>query len=550
MAGRANWSELPGDVLPSAGRAASDFVTPVLHPYDTISSIARLGGGVLSKLGIVDAPEDTADAVGRMLAERYGSVEKARNTLITDPVGLLLDISSVLTGGGSLGVKVPGMIGRASRAALRAGNAVDPITLTARGAQAAAATPIGAKITAPLRTAMRVAGDALLATPAALTGASIDDIRRAATLDSAKRAIVDRHRSGAAPLTEPVDTLFDAIAKARADQHADYVASMGPVKANRTKLRYKDVDRAIASVRDRGFHRGIDTDPGAAAVWTMIDDKVKEFKALPGRPNIEDFDELKQAIYKIGATQAEGTPGRGVANAVRGAVRGEIMRVEPAYAKVMKKYEDASELATDLKRALSTGGSTDTILRKLQSLTRNNASTNFGYRQQLVDSLSKYGTDDIPYMTSGQALSSSSPRGLAANEARGAIGLGALAFMNPAVLAAQSLTSPRNIGGIARAAGVTTQTLRDKYGIGSFAPRTAAEVGRVSNMQSDDDWTALNAKYAEPAQSAAQNAPLGLISDEDIAAELAARLAGGPGIYAQDETTLQLEAPTEEEPLQ
>jgi hypothetical protein len=73
------------------------------------------------------------DAVVGMLKERYGSIDNFKNTVAQDPVGVLSDISAVLTTGGSLikGSKIGGTVANV-------GGAIDPINIAARSASRAA----------------------------------------------------------------------------------------------------------------------------------------------------------------------------------------------------------------------------------------------------------------------------------------------------------------------------------------------------------------------------------------------------------------------------
>lgn len=163
-----NWGEVPGvavsNLPSSAGRFAGDMVAAASHPMDTAKSL----GGVLDsaenklvnfvsgrkdgepltgwqKFWGLDGSEDKANAVGQYFADRYGSVEGFKNSLATDPVGVLADMSTVFTGGAGAakgiakGAQLAGKAGLADgigRAAELAGTAVsmtDPIALAGKG---------------------------------------------------------------------------------------------------------------------------------------------------------------------------------------------------------------------------------------------------------------------------------------------------------------------------------------------------------------------------------------------------------------------------------
>jgi hypothetical protein len=94
----------------------------------------------------------------------------------------------------------------------------------------------------------------------------------------------------------------------------------------------------------------------------------------------------------------------------------------------MKNYSEGSDLINEIKRSLSLGekSSADTGLRKLQSLMRNNANANYGYRLDMAKQLQEEGGKQILPALAGQSLSSMTPRSLAA-QGGGLLNLGNLA---------------------------------------------------------------------------------------------------------------------------
>jgi hypothetical protein len=65
-----------------------------------------------------------------------------------------------------------------------------------------------------------------------------------------------------------------------------------------------------------------------------------------------------------------------------------IQKQAPTYAETMKQYADTADLVREIERSLSQGkkASADAGLRKLQTVLRDNASTNYGQRVNLVNS--------------------------------------------------------------------------------------------------------------------------------------------------------------------
>jgi hypothetical protein len=160
----------------------------------------------------------------------------------------------------------------------------------------------------------------------------------------------------------------------------------------------------------------------------------------------EGLDALKQAISDIRDTTQLGTAARKAADTAYNAVKGEITKQAPTYAKVMKDYSEATELVKEIERSLVGNQKTaaDTAMRKLQSLMRNNVNTNYGNRLDLARQLEANGADILPAVA-GQSMSSVTPRGLQGLSATGLAGAGMLTS-NPLALAMLPMTSPRLVG--------------------------------------------------------------------------------------------------------
>lgn len=111
--------------LPSAGRAVSDFANAVLHPIDTGEAVAKTALGYSQKGwrnlfgGDVGSYEPYADAVNRFYADRYGSLDAAKKTFETDPVGAFSDVMGALSLAGGVargGAKVASVAGKTGAA--------------------------------------------------------------------------------------------------------------------------------------------------------------------------------------------------------------------------------------------------------------------------------------------------------------------------------------------------------------------------------------------------------------------------------------------------
>jgi len=148
--------------LPSLGGVVSDIGSAVMSPIDTGKAVLNLGESALQNAGQMlgdflpesvvsninrlentltgsDLPTENAknyqlpnqeagEAFAGMLDDRYGSMDALKTTAMEDPAGLLLDLSSILTGGGGAAAKVGGKVGALGEKAAEAGRFIDPIT--------------------------------------------------------------------------------------------------------------------------------------------------------------------------------------------------------------------------------------------------------------------------------------------------------------------------------------------------------------------------------------------------------------------------------------
>lgn len=128
---RPEWSELPGNIVPSLG----NIYSAVIHPIDTAkAAISSAAGGAgipeasqminknlparkledfdLKQMAALAQAQRNAGAVGEHFG-RYTSIEGIRNAFITDPAGVIADLS-MLAGGGAAATSRAGMTGTAA----------------------------------------------------------------------------------------------------------------------------------------------------------------------------------------------------------------------------------------------------------------------------------------------------------------------------------------------------------------------------------------------------------------------------------------------------
>ena len=382
-----------------------------------------------------------ASAVGQEYASVYGSPSGFAQTMESDPFRVLGDVS-MLAGGGSAAARM------------------------ARMPQAAQALARTSEITNPVNAlvgATRVAAPVVTQGPAAViglaTGAGPETVKTAfRSGQTGNQAFLENMR-GNVPITDVLDDARANLQTIKQNSQAQYRSGMANVSKDKTVLDFTNIDNSISKAADVGQFKGQPINQRAADALQEIKAAVDEWKKLDPVEfhTPEGLDALKQ---KIGSIQ-EGIPfeqktAQKVASNIYNAVKNEIVNQAPEYSKVMKSYEDASELVKEIERALSLNkrASADTAIRKLQSLTRNNVNTNYGQRIQLANELEQQGGKDIMTALAGQSMSSPIPRNLAGQAA--GIGTMVSGLTNPTTLAAAPFMSPRLMGEAA-------------YGLGQFS---------------------------------------------------------------------------------
>jgi hypothetical protein len=267
--------------------------------------------------------------------------------------------------------------------------------------------------------------------------------------------------------------------KARSDA---YVKGMEQINASNKALDLRPVAKAIEDGAGMVYYNGVAKSTEAADTIKKIVSKFEEFNALPpaAKNSPKGVDALKQAIGEIRQGTQHGTVSRTVANNVYNTAKEQIVKQLPEYAQTMKGYSQASEQLDDITKTLSLGerSAKDSGIRALTSAMRNNVSTNYGRRVQLVDELAKH-QPELPYAIAGQSLSSPTARGLS-RLPQGLTALAGASTFNPMVIPALAASSPRFMGEVAYGAGKAAGGVEKIAKALGVDVKTAAQIMRKS----------------------------------------------------------------------
>ena len=427
--------------LPASGaQLAADVTAPIHSPIQTAKGIGQ----------IAKNPGSLID----MAKERYGGIENLKRTFAEDPAGMIADLSMVMTGGGAGAARLGGKLGtlakgskgvaaasaleRGGRATATAGRAIDPFRLPGRV------------------TDVPKAPEALSQALGWTTGAQATPIKvafRSGKAGGAKSKAFLQSIKGQIPMDEVVEHARSAVSNMHESKMAAYKQGIaGAFKETGDKpISFSKIADTAEQVLESGTFKGVDITKSSAGVKQAIMDSIDQWKKLDPSEfhTVEGMDAFRKSVGDVLDSTGYGTPERRMANKVYFAVRKSIEAQAPGYGAVLKNYHDASKNLKDLERALSLGdkAATETAVRKLQAVMRNDVTSGFGKRAEYAKQLEGAGGELVEPMLAGQALNSWLPRGIQRIAGPGAMagGVGAGA-VNPLALLLAPLFSPRMVG--------------------------------------------------------------------------------------------------------
>jgi len=426
----------------SALQYGKDIFTAVTDPIGTAKSIGELGLGII-QLAIPgeQASEKQAKAVGQYFANRYGGMENLKKTIATDPVGFLGDASVLLTGGASIAGKVGGLK-EVAEAAKKAGQVIDPLALPTKAVGGVTESVLGLS-----------------------TGVGKDAIQEAYRVGAAggkeaKEFTTAMRKKGA--LEDIVSEAKKGVSEMAGKRKAEYLRSMEGVKASKKEINFTPILKEVDKIRKSFEFKGQTTlDASGLKKLQEVENAVLDWSVDPKFHTVEGLDALKKKIDNLmpevdtfGKTSGKGAS---VVTTARNIINNKIKEASPEYAKTMKAYEEAINLEKEIRTSLSLGNksSADAALRKLLSVMRNNANTNFGVRLENLKKLEEAGGVSLTPSLAGASLSQITPRGIQA--AISPYGLGAagygLGYLSPEFAMLAAASSPRIVGEAAFKAG-------------------------------------------------------------------------------------------------
>jgi hypothetical protein len=425
----------------SAKRFAGGIAQSVMHPLDTAGGLVDAAAGGLRNVtptGLRDfidsidpSPEaaqratNTADAVGSFYKDRYGGLSNLKNTVVSDPVGAAADLSTVLGAGGLLtGSKVLSTASRLTNPITPALAVAKPIANAAGNAIAGVVGELGT------HTGIR----------------SIKSAFNAGKTGGVNGESFQANMRGNVPMDEVLSAAKQALGNMSDARGSEYAINKVGWAASTKQIPFEPIAKrfydTVQTLKQDGHWKVSESE---LAPLKEAADVLDEFARDPRMHTPVGFDAMKQRIQSIYPESPKHAQAQRVITATTNSIKSAIVNESPDYAQAMADFAKSKSLQTEIERALSLGdrAASDTAIRKLQSVTRNNANTNYGNRVSLVNKLEDVGGIDLMPALSGQSLSSMAPRGI------GKVGAGltvGASVANPYLLGLLPFQSPRLMG--------------------------------------------------------------------------------------------------------
>lgn len=472
--------------VPSSARALFEAVfMPVLDPVGFATGIVGLGDSLLGMAGITDGDPESAKAVGKYFADRYGSVDGFKEAFKNDPIGILSDVAVVATLGAGAVAKGTVFAGQMAKQGGKTNALIESVKKGAEttGAVASKLDPIMGSIAIaqlPIVKNFLAGGGKLLASPLALTtGKGVETVSKAfeAGLQGGKQGQSFKSQFlGKGSPDDIVNKAIEGLMESKNAMQKTYNNNMTGLAMSQKIV--PDFAGKLRAIRQKYLDKYMRFDAtqgkdvlklpnGAEPFYKQIDDIIETAIKDTKNYTYGALDDVKRQIDMaspnvFNATNKNATD----ALTIRNDVKDLIVQEMPDYADVMKAYEDANLAKIQIEKALMLGTNIKEIpniegtYRRLLSALNDGVNANFGKRAEFVNKIDP--TGELSAGIAGANLGQILPSNIVSRGTAGAIG--GSAFLNPTTLALLPATSPAVVGGLAYGTGATLR------GAGKVAP--------------------------------------------------------------------------------
>ena len=293
--------------------------------------------------------------------------------------------------------------------------------------------------------------------------------------------------TGKSDQTEPLQQAKQGLQTMREGRIADYVSNMESTRAANQPIDFSSIDQTLKDVTSslsEGGHSKIGSDE--LSKIQKIKDIISEWRDDPTMHNAIGLDALKQRLSADYPSNPDYGRVQKVVSSLNNTIKNLIVDKSPEYAKAMSDFSQSKQLEDQITNSLSlsNNASSDTAIRKLQSLTRNNANTNYGNRLALAKALQDESGQSILPALSGQSMNTWVPRGIVGpGSMMGTLGY---SFSHPLALATLPFQSPKLVGGGLYLGGQAARTLEDSANSIGLTPDLAKRMAIILMQNSSN----------------------------------------------------------------
>tara|TARA_R110000787_G_scaffold209755_1_gene319690 strand:+ start:1495 stop:2982 length:1488 start_codon:yes stop_codon:yes gene_type:complete len=373
----------------SGVQLGKDMIAPFMHPIETAKSIWELGKSVSNLLFVEGEQEneELARAAGDFFKERYGGIENIKKTFRTDPFGFVADLSLLVSGGAMLPARIPGVAGKISKAAGKAGRAIDPVVATTKGVKYLAMKPLGYALSGALGWTTGSGGKAVKTAYAA--GYAGGD--KAKAFSEGRAGSVDRALKVQRNLA---NSLLDLKNKYR----ARWSNSDAGIRLKNVKFSAIDINKILKNIERKNKRDGR---------WINTKDKELFEKISAIKKNIWGSTKRRSGaggdayIDEIN-TLLRDNPNNPVLLELKSNVKSHINNQMPNYNKLTEGFENISKQEQALENITSSGDA-DKILNNIKE-TFNNNTPNL-VKRNVISNVDKTKKLNLEEVAAGQQMS-------------------------------------------------------------------------------------------------------------------------------------------------
>lgn len=443
--GKMLWNTLAGgaNIVKGLGTAIANPIDTVTGVASGIAGAAELGYEAITGNQVAEYNEDgtkteVADTKNQQVAKaiwdelvtkRYGSLDAAKKTAFEDPLGVIADVLTVVSGAGA--VKNLGKVAKAGEAS-KAINVADTVADAGATAGAvkkgSASGKMGSIVKAPFKGAKKTvdfAGSMSKEVMGLGTGVgrgAIDETLKAARLGTpeGRAAMAEGVKAGTVNEAGALDDVIRNFENARDIRAAEYTSKLESLASMKEPLDTTLIGKATATQfkkfkitrNDGKWNFDVSDFPEnsvpAREISTYLDE-LSKWGTQEGQ--VFDAVGLDTAKKRLGAVFPTDPKAKAFVTPIQEAIV-KVLDDVPGYKDMTLQYREMSNLLDDVKATLGVGGraSRDSALKKLTNSLRNNNDHKGEVLRALLETTGD--TTTLPKLA-GVAMSAKTPRGIA-----------------------------------------------------------------------------------------------------------------------------------------